>query len=201
MLATAASSRASARPSIRRYHNAQDGCWHVQLTQGDMHVTGEANEVLTTILGSCIAACIRDRDLGIGGMNHFLLPEGDAQGTEAQRYGVYAMELLINAILSRGARRDRLEAKLFGGANVLAGVTSIGTRNAAFAREFLSDEGIAVIGGNVGGTSPRRILYWPHSGRARQLLMPTKSVVIETELRKAKTESVELEGRDSVEFF
>jgi chemotaxis protein CheD len=156
----------------RRFFNAQEQCWYVQIMQGENYVTGDPREVLTTILGSCIAACIRDRDLAVGGTNHFLLPDGGGAGdADAQRYGVNAMELLINALLKRGASRKSLEAKLFGGANVLAGLSDVGSRNAAFARRFLADEGIPLIGGDVGGTSPRRIQYWPASGRARQLAL------------------------------
>ncbi|MHA7833854.1 MAG: hypothetical protein ACX94A_05145, partial [Algiphilus sp.] len=102
--------------------------------------------VLATTLGSCVAACIyEESDSGIGGMNHFLLPSGDqASG----RYGVYAMELLINDVLKLGARRDRLRAKVFGGGAVLAAVTSIdvGRQNATFVKRFLATEGIPITG-------------------------------------------------------
>ncbi len=152
----------------RRYFDNQQSCWHVQLTQGDSHVTCDPGEVLTTVLGSCISACIRDPFAGVGGMNHFLLPDGPGEGRDAMRYGVNAMELLINNLLKFGASRNRLEAKLFGGANVLAGLSNIGQRNAEFAQRFLSDEGIPVVGGSTGGDLPRRIQFWPVSGRARQ---------------------------------
>ncbi|HTT99082.1 MAG TPA: hypothetical protein VMF58_13610 [Rhizomicrobium sp.] len=158
-------------PPPRRFFNAQESCWYVQITQGENHVTAEPQEVLSTVLGSCIAACIRDRDRGIGGMNHFLLPDGGKDAKDAQRFGVNAMELLINALLKKGAARSSLEAKLFGGANVLAGLSDVGSRNARFARQFLADEGIPLVGGDTGGTSPRRIKYWPVSGRASQLAL------------------------------
>lgn len=154
---------------LRRFHNRQDDNWHIQIMQGDFYVTDKPEEVLTTILGSCIAACIRDPVLGVGGMNHFLLPEGDGEDRNASRFGVNAMEVLINDILKRGGVRSRLEAKLFGGANVINAMSDVGSRNAQFARQFLGDEGIAVKGGDVGGTTPRRIQFWPVSGRARQL--------------------------------
>lgn len=153
----------------RRFHNRQDDHWHVQITQGEFYVTDNVKEILTTILGSCISACIRDPVMGIGGMNHFLLPEGDGADRDTHRFGVNAMEVLINGILSRGGVRSRLEAKLFGGANVINAMSDVGSRNAQFAREFLGDEGIAVAGGDVGGTMPRRIQFWPVSGRARQI--------------------------------
>ena len=170
LLATA-NARDDAPDGPRRFFNAQEGCWYVQITQGENHVTAEPKEVLSTVLGSCIAACIRDRDRGIGGMNHFLLPEGGKDAKDAQRFGVNAMELLINALLKKGAARGSLEAKLFGGANVLAGLSDVGSRNARFARQFLMDEGIPIIGGDTGGVSPRRIKYWPASGRVAQLAL------------------------------
>jgi chemotaxis receptor (MCP) glutamine deamidase CheD len=120
---------------------------------------------MSTVLGSCIAACIRDPERGLGGMNHFLLPDGDGNGDseEAKRYGVNAMEILINSLLRAGARRDRLEAKLFGGASMFDRLRNIGAENAAFAKRFLQAEGIAVIGGDTGGTSARRRCSRPRS--------------------------------------
>jgi chemotaxis protein CheD len=184
---------------LRRFLNPQDGHWHVQLMQGDTYVTGEESELLTTILGSCVAACIRDPEIGVGGMNHFLLPEGSGDDRSARRFGVNAMEMLINGILGRGGNRNRLEAKLFGGANVIAAMSSVGSRNAAFAKQFLADEGIAVIGGSLGGISPRRIQYWPASGRARQLEVSTDpAALLEREIAEAKVPSQEA---DDVELF
>lgn len=159
----------------RGFFNLQDGVWHIQLTQGQCYVTDNPQEVLTTLLGSCIAACIRDPAIGIGGMNHFLLPEGGDSDRYAQRYGVNAMELLINGILKRGGRRERFEAKLFGGANVVASLSDVGVRNVEFARTFLANEGIRITGGNVGGKSARKVQFWPVSGRARQLSVKTDS--------------------------
>ncbi len=142
----------------------------VHILEGQYHVSGDPAVLLTTTLGSCVATCLRDPDAGVGGMNHFLLP-GDDLGPEreAAHYGAYAMELLINALLARGARRDRLEAKLFGGGQLLQGVTNIGDRNVAFAEAFLAREGIALSGGSVRGPHARKVQYWPVSGRARQL--------------------------------
>lgn len=158
------------RSGLRKYRNPRDGRLHVQLTLGDTYVTSDGNEVLTTILGSCIATCIRDRVTGVGGMNHFLLPDGGGD-REARCYGINAMELLINDILKHGGERSRLEAKLFGGANVVSALRDVGSRNAAFARQFLSDEGIPVVGGDVGGLLARRIQFMPVSGRARQAVV------------------------------
>lgn len=141
--------------------------------QGEHQVSDSPDVVLSTVLGSCIAACIRDPERGIGGMNHFLLPDGDGSGSgdEATRYGVNAMEMLINSLLRAGARRERLEAKLFGGASMFDRLRNIGAENAAFAKRFLQAEGITVIGGDTGGNAARRIRYRPATGQAMQRLL------------------------------
>jgi chemotaxis protein CheD len=145
----------------------------VHVTQGESHVTADPQVVMTTVLGSCIAACIRDPQAGVGGMNHFLLPEGESRsgGGDAVRYGAYAMELLINDLLKRGARRERLEAKIFGGAKLFDGLSDVGASNSAFAERFLRDEGIPIVSSSTGGVSARRVEFWPTSGRVRQRLV------------------------------
>ena len=142
----------------------------IHVVQGEYHVTRDESVVLTTILGSCVTACLRDPVARIGGMNHFLLPEGEGTGTASKglQYGVHAMELLVNGVLSKGGRRDRLEAKLFGGARLGMNLPDIGGRNAKFATDFLLREGISNLGGSLGGNAARRIQFWPCSGRARQ---------------------------------
>ena len=150
----------------------------VTVIQGEWVVSHDPSLVLTTILGSCVAACVRDPAARIGGMNHFLLPETNAsvaagRNFEAERYGVHLMELLVNGLLKEGARRDRLEAKLFGGCSFMGGRYAVGARNIAFAEKFLKAEGIAHVGGDTGGPSGRRIEFWPVSGRARQILLKT----------------------------
>lgn len=152
----------------------------IHVVQGEQHVTDRPDAVLTTILGSCVAACIRDPVAGIGGMNHFLLPGGRSHGAEreAQRYGVHAMELLVNALLSMGGRRDRLEAKLFGGGRLIDGLTDIGSQNAEFALHFLAAEGIRHVGGSLRGEHGRKVQFWPVSGRARQSLLERNSAQV-----------------------
>ena len=122
---------------------------------------------LVTVLGSCVAACIRDPALRIGGMNHFMLPDGNSGDGAPARYGSYAMELLINDLLKRGANRKRLEAKVFGGANVLKGFTSnpVGTRNAEFVRQYLQAEHIPIVAEDLCGIHPRKIWFFADSGR------------------------------------
>jgi len=187
--------------TLRKFRNPRDGFLHVQLTLGDTYVTSNAEEVLTTILGSCIAACIRDPVTGIGGMNHFLLPDGTAGDREARCYGVNAMELLINDILKHGGDRRRLEAKLFGGANVVSALTDVGSRNYAFARQFLTDEGIPIVGGDVGGDQARRIQYMPVSGRARQALVKGAEQKLVDEELTALHKKAKAAAADDVEFF
>ena len=143
--------------------------------QGQAYVTRD-DIVLTTLLGSCIAACICDREAGVGGMNHFLLP-GEAThglGGRSESYGAYLMELLINGLLKKGARRHCLEAKVFGGARTMELMSDIGSRNAEFALDFLRTEGISCVTVDVGGMRGRRIEYWPQTGRSRRLLMDEK---------------------------
>lgn len=125
--------------------------------------------LLVTVLGSCVAACIRDTESGIGGMNHFMLPdEGnrDSVGVSA-RYGTYAMEVLINHLLKTGARRNRLEAKVFGGGAVLASLSSsnVGVRNAEFVLSYLKTEKIPVVAKDLLDSYPRKVYYFPRSGR------------------------------------
>jgi chemotaxis protein CheD len=142
----------------------------VNIVQGEYHVSGEANVVIATLLGSCVAACLHDPVARVGGMNHFLLP-GDLDSGEAGRYGVHLMELLVNGLLKLGASRDRLEAKLFGGANTMRMLGNIGDQNATFAREFLARERITVCGGSLGGTRGRRLQYFPYTGNAKQMMV------------------------------
>jgi chemotaxis protein CheD len=139
--------------------------------QGDCLVGGEEDLTFSTILGSCVSACIRDTQAGIGGMNHFLLaePSGSAKdryGASA-RYGAFAMEQLINKVLSRGSgRKSNLEIKVFGGGLINSALTDVGAKNVEFVHEFLSNEGYELAGEDVGGTYARRVMFKPHSGRA-----------------------------------
>ena len=150
----------------------------VNIIQGEFKVSDDPSVVLTTLLGSCVAACIRDPVAGVGGMNHFLLPGGDVGSSkESESLGVHLMELLLNGLMRQGAQRDRLEAKVFGGARMMAGLSDIGKKNAEFAKRFLAYEGVKIVGGDVGGEQGRRIQFWPGSGRALQSFI---SQVVET---------------------
>jgi chemotaxis protein CheD len=167
------------QPSNAVPTSATEGARRIHVIQGEFHVSDDPNAVLLTILGSCVAACIRDPVACVGGMNHFLLPgyEVGSRNQEAERYGVHLMELLLNGLLQKGARRERLEAKLFGGGRTVEGLSDIGARNASFAEKFLKNEGINFVGGSLGGDSGRRVQFWPVSGRARQAFIAADKVV------------------------
>ena len=141
-----------------------------KILPGEYYVTAR-DMVLVTVLGSCVTACIRDRLSGIGGMNHFMLPNAspdqDSPASLSARYGAFAMEVLINSLISLGAQRTLLEAKVFGGGNVLPGMTmmNIGQRNAEFALGFLSAEKIRVVARDLIDVYPRKVYYFPKSGK------------------------------------
>lgn len=173
----------------------------IHLIQGDHYVTPDPNVVLTTTLGSCVAACVRDPLARVGGMNHFLLPDGEeVEGPDAQRYGAYAMELLVNGLLRAGARRERLEVKLFGGARLTDRLTDIGSKNVAFAERFLEREGIHLGAGSTCGDRARRLQFWPVTGRIRQLYLQKSDAVI-AELDRAKPAPAEKKDYGAVELF
>ena len=146
---------------MKRPLDLASGERRLNIVQGEFHVTDDAGLVLTTILGSCVAACLHDPVAGVGGMNHFLLPGDETSGASSDRYGVHAMELLVNGLLQSGARRERLQAKLFGGARMLQGLTDVGTLNAEFAERFVKRERIAYTGGSLRGERGRRLQFGP----------------------------------------
>jgi chemotaxis protein CheD len=141
-----------------------------KILPGEYYATGK-DMMIVTVLGSCVAACIRDTQNGVGGMNHFMLPDGgsneNSPSSMSARYGTYAMEILINQITKMGARRQFLEAKVFGGGNVLGGMTiaNVGERNAAFVLEFLKAEEIRVVAQDLVDIYPRKVYYFPKTGK------------------------------------
>lgn len=138
----------------------------VKVLPGEYFVT-TTDMVVVTVLGSCVAACIRDREKGIGGMNHFMLAEGGDDQTASARYGSYAMEILINHLLKLGARRDRLEAKVFGGGRVMASLSGamVGERNSNFVLNYLQTERIPVVSQDLLDVYPRKVYFFPVTGR------------------------------------
>ena len=157
-----------------------------KILPGEYYATGR-DMLLVTVLGSCVAACIRDPKSGIGGMNHFMLPEGDTQNplSASARYGGYAMEMLINQLVKLGANRQRLEAKVFGGAAVLRGFTTVnvGEKNSEFVLEYLRNERIRVVVEDLQGLYPRKVYYFPGSGRVlvRKLKTVHNNTIVERE--------------------
>ncbi|GGO96867.1 chemotaxis protein CheD [Stakelama pacifica] len=143
----------------------------IPIIQGEHAVVNEEGVVISTLLGSCIAVCLHDAEKRIGGMNHFLLgepgPDQKLNASELQRYGLHAMELLINATMKAGAQRQNLRAHLYGGANIIAGLGGIGTANAAFAKRFLETEGIAIGHVDTGGNRARKVEFRPYDGKVR----------------------------------
>ena len=146
--------------------------------------------LVVTVLGSCVSACLRDKTSGIGGMNHFMLPHSDNDPhnpvSTSARYGTYAMEMLINHLIKLGAKRSNFEAKVFGGGNVLRGFTvaNVGARNADFVQEFLHAEKIKIVAEDLLDIYPRKVYYFPKTGRA--LVKKLKSVHNNTIVEREK---------------
>lgn len=169
----------------------------VHVIQGGFETTADPDVVYTTILGSCVATCIFDPKAEVGGINHFLLPGGGSNSTDRMRYGLHSMELLINGLLKLGARKERMQAKVFGGASMHDGLGSIGQSNGEFAIRFLETENIVCVGHSLGGNQARRIRFWPTVGRAQQMFLdeppppPVPPKRRERPRPKAETDDVE----------
>ena len=176
----------------------------VKILPGEYYVSGK-DMVLVTVLGSCVAACIRDRANGIGGMNHFMLPGdgGDILSASA-RYGTYAMEKMINDMLKMGAKRSNLQAKLFGGGNVLPGIalSNVGGRNADFAIEYLNTEKITIVATDMLDVYPRKVHFFPNSGRVlvkKLRRVPNDTIIKREQLYSSRLKVAEVQG--DVELF
>ena len=158
--------------SPNRYYDRNFDIEAVKILPGEYYATTE-DTLIVTVLGSCVSVCLRDPVRKIGGMNHFLLPSDGsstiASASESARYGVFAMELLINQMLKLGADRRRLEAKVFGGGNVLKGFTvnSVGERNAEFVLDYLNAEHIPVLANDLLDRYPRKVYFFPASGEVK----------------------------------
>jgi chemotaxis protein CheD len=175
---------------INRYWDKRHSTQAAKILPGEYYVTLH-DELVTTVLGSCVSACVRDKRLGVGGMNHFMLPVsedgGGWNGTEdlvstATRYGNFAMEHMINEILKHGGQKRNLEAKIFGGGKIIENLSDVGARNIEFVREYLHVEGIPVLGEDVSDIFPRKVVYFPRSGRA--LVKRIKHLHNDTVLRR-----------------
>lgn len=174
--------------------------------QGDCLVSGEPDLTYSTVLGSCISACVRDVVANVGGMNHFLLAEQsgsarDRYGASA-RYGAFAMEQLINKVLSRGTgKKSNLEIKVFGGGKINAALDDVGAKNIDFVRQFLADEGYLMAKEDMGGSYARRVMFKPASGRAfvKRLDNSANDSIAREELAVAATRRLALTTRRPVE--
>ena len=172
--------------ATRRFFDTATSSWMVKVFPGEYYVTKNPEEVLVTVLGSCVSACIRDPRAGIGGMNHFMLPHskagnwaGDLQST---RFGNFAMEKLINELLKAGCSRSSLEIKVFGGGNVTDTQNAIGTDNSDFILRYLEAEGLRCVAQDLRGQLPRRIHYTPTTGKViRRLLGSGESSAVARE--------------------
>jgi len=157
----------ASQPKI--YYDRQFNCQVAKILPGEYYVTS-SDMAISTVLGSCVSACIRDKKLNVGGMNHFMLPgNSDVFNplSASARYGSYAMEILINEILKRGASRENLEAKIFGGGNVMEAManSNVGERNAKFVVDYLGFESIPIVAQDLLDTCPRKVIFFPQTGK------------------------------------
>jgi chemotaxis protein CheD len=176
----------------------------VKILPGEFFVHDEDILIMTT-LGSCIAACIWDRGQRIGGMNHFMLPDGGGAGADAGRYGSYAMELLINELIKRGATRSTMEAKVFGGGAVISGMNSInvGERNTKFVLDYLATERIMVVSKDVMDVYPRKVCFLPASGKAmvKRLAVANTDTLLAQERAAAQKAAPAASSGGSIDLF
>jgi chemotaxis protein CheD len=148
---------------------------YVEIISGEYFISNKPNQLLATLLGSCISVCIRDSKLKIGGMNHFMLPgdEGDSEESHhnSARYGLFSMEKMLNELFKNGAQKDRLEVKIFGGADINENSQSVGKLNIDFIKGFLNRDGYKIASEDVGGNKARKIHYFPSTGKVMMKLI------------------------------
>ncbi len=194
--------------TIPRYWNREHECMTARVDPGEYYISCQ-DEYIFTRLGSCITACIWDPVMHIGGLNHFLLPERKAHDNWHQltsyscRYGNWAMEQLINSILSAGGQRRNLQAKIFGGAK-LGGMSiiNVGESNIEFVRQYLATEGIEIIAEDVGGIWPRKVMFHPKTGKAKVKRLSSEPVELTILEEKEYLDGVKVTGSDNdIELF
>ncbi len=177
---------------INRYWDPVHVMYAAKLLPGEYYVTRDG-EGIVTVLGSCVSACVRDPLMGIGGMNHFMLPENQSDPSSGKwggeldastRYGSFAMERLVNDILKHGGIRRNLEVKLFGGGRILAQMTDIGLRNIEFVRHYLLTEGLRIAAEDLGEIYPRKVYYFPATGKVRVMKLRSlhNNTIVEREV-------------------
>lgn len=205
MRKTRSTSRWQAPADPAAYYDKRFDSHALKVLPGE-YIVATRDVMLVTVLGSCVSACIRDPLARIGGMNHFMLPESESNGavSETARYGAYAMEVLINELIKGGAARSRLEVKVFGGAAVLSGmhVSNVGERNGRWVQRYLEAEGLQVQAQDLFGTHPRRVHYFPLTGRAmvKELPLTGEAEVLASE-RLYRSRLRETPTQGSVELF
>lgn len=180
---------------IQRSWRTAEEKFVARILPGEYYVTA-AEELVSTTLGSCVSACIRDPQRKIGGMNHFMLPGTPSEHisglmTESTRYGIHAMEHLINAILRHGGERSNLEVKIVGGGELMATTEAVGARNVEFVRNFLEREGLKIVGEDVGDTCARMVIYDPMTGKAKVKRLTRSAATAELDLEKSYQESID----------
>jgi chemotaxis protein CheD len=181
------------------YFDRTFDCDAAKILPGEYYYTAQ-DMLIVTVLGSCVSACIRDRTRGLGGMNHFMLPDGDPNNpvSASMRYGGFAMEVLINDLLKSGARRENLEAKVFGGGAVLRGFSAmnVGERNATFVIDFLKTERIPVVAEDLNDIYPRKVYFFPRTGKVlvKKLMQTQNDTLARRELDYAKRLKVQPVG-------
>lgn len=191
----------------QRYYDRRQEIDVVKLLSGDYYITNQPNQMIQTVLGSCVAACLRDPVAKVAGMNHFLLPSsmsgaGDDRGQGA-RFGAFAMEQLINGMMKLGAKRERIEVKVFGGSDMTQTSTLIGTKNVLFIREFLKNEELKIVSEDLGGNYPRRVHFFTDTGKVmlRCLRRKEDMQVVDEEKQYAKKITTTSKDSGDVELF
>jgi len=186
---------------VNRYWDKMHEVWAAKILPGEFYVSTHG-EMISTVLGSCISVCIRDKKKGIGGMNHFMLPQnnefssenwGNNPATSASRYGNWAMEYMINAILKRGGEKKNFEVKVFGGGQMMAKMTDIGQKNILFVYQYLAEEKLKIEASDVGDIYARKVLFFPDTGnvKVRRIKNVKNDTIIRRESEYEKHVSVD----------
>ena len=195
---------------VNRYWDKRMNLPAAKIMPGEFYVS-RSGEMIVTVLGSCVSACIRDTKMGIGGMNHFMLPQESEHSTsswggensQASRYGNWAMEYLINSILKLGGTRRNLEIKIFGGGNVMQNMSDVGARNIEFVKRYLYEENFEVVAEDVGNVYPRKVLYFPDTGavKVRKLVQVQNDTLLERERQYGRGLEGQRDSSGDVELF
>lgn len=191
---------------VKRFWDSSREMVIAKVLPGEFYVS-KNEELISTVLGSCIAACVYDEDSGVGGMNHFMLPGGKVEAALAAddlncRYGNWAMEYLINEVIKNGGSRENLKIKLFGGGKIIRSMTDIGLGNIRFAHDYIEEESLELVSHDVGGPWPRKVVFNPQSGKAQvKKLRKMHNDTIEKREVKYLHDIEAQEGQTNIELF